>query len=380
MENCPDYMAIWLGLSRIGVTVSLLNTILTGELLAHAIRVVAPRCVLVGAALSAALEAARARLPSTLGCWAHGAGDADLPRLDLEAARMPADRLSDSEAPAPSLEDRALFIYTSGTTGLPKAANVSHFRLMQWTHWFAGLMDTAPSDRMYNCLPMYHSIGGVVASGAPLVGGGAVVPRGRVSAREFWHGIVQGRCLRCAPDEVGEAIGALSRPGGQDGGRFEGYADAEASQQKILRDVFAEGDAWYRTGDLMRQDDQGFFYFVDRVGDTFRWKGENVSTGEVAAVISACPGVSDAAVYGVAVPGTEGRAGMAAIVVEARFEPAALRPHLQALPAYARPLFIRIVPSIELTGTFRLKKNELAPQGYDPAPVSDPLYLLEPAL
>src|SRR5213078_3419941 len=118
MGNCPDYMAIWLGLTRIGVTVSLLNTNLTGELLAHAIQVVAPRCVLVGAALSGALQGARARLPSTLACWAHGAGEAGLPRLDLEAARMPADRLSEAEAPAPSLEQRALFIYTSGTTGL----------------------------------------------------------------------------------------------------------------------------------------------------------------------------------------------------------------------------------------------------------------------
>ncbi len=488
MRNCPDYMAIWLGLSRIGVTVSLLNTNLTGEPLAHAIQVVAPRCVLVGAPLYAGLKTARARLPGALACWAHGAGEPDLPRLDLEAARMPADRLTDSEQPAPSLEDRALFIYTSGTTGLPKAANVSHFRLMQWIHWFAGLMDTGPSDRMYNCLPMYHSIGGVVAAGAPLVGGGAVVLRERFSAREFWQDLVQerctlfqyigelcryllasppqaqetrhalrlccgnglraevweqfqsrfripqileyyaategsfslyncegrtgaigripaflahrvpvalvkfdteagapmrdeaGQCLRCAPNEVGEAIGALSKESGGHGGRFEGYADPQASQQKILRDVFAAGDAWYRTGDLMRQDDQGFFYFVDRVGDTFRWKGENVSTGEVAAVISACPGVSDAAVYGVAVPGTEGRAGMAAIVVEARFEPAALRPHLQALPAYARPLFLRIVPTMELTGTFRLKKNELALQGYDPARVSDPLYFDDRAL
>ena len=488
MGNCPDYMAIWLGLTRIGVTVSLLNTNLTGELLAHAIQVVAPRCVLVGAALSGALQGARARLPSTLACWAHGAGEAGLPRLDLEAARMPADRLSEAEAPAPSLEQRALFIYTSGTTGLPKAANVSHFRLMQWTHWFAGLMHAAPSDRMYNCLPMYHSIGGVVASGAPLVGGGAVVLRERFSAREFWQDIVQerctlfqyigelcryllasppqaqetrhalrlccgnglraevweefqrrfripqileyyaategsfslyncegragaigripaflahrvsvalikfdteagapvrdeaGHCLRCAPDEVGEAIGALSSPEARDGGRFEGYADPEASRQKVLRDVFAEGDAWYRTGDLMRQDDQGFFYFVDRVGDTFRWKGENVSTGEVTAVITACPGVSDAVVYGVSVPGTEGRAGMAAVVVAAQFELAALRRHLQALPAYARPLFIRIVPSIELTGTFRLKKSELARQGYDPARFGDPVYFDDRAL
>jgi fatty-acyl-CoA synthase len=482
MGNCPDYMAIWLGLSRIGVTVSLLNTNLTGELLAHAIQVVAARGVLVGAALGGALKAARARIPTTLACWAHGAGDPDLPRLDQEAARLPGDRLTHSERPAPSLEDRALFIYTSGTTGLPKAANVSHFRLMQWTHWFAGLMDAQPSDRMYNCLPMYHSIGGVVATGAPLVGGGAVVLRERFSAREFWQDIVQerctlfqyigelcrylvasppqaletqhalrlccgnglradvweefqsrfripqileyyaategsfslyncegrtgaigkipaflahrvpvalvkfdteggapvrdegGHCLRCAPNETGEALGALSRASARLGGRFEGYADPEASKEKILRDVFAEGDAWYRTGDLMRQDDQGFFYFVDRVGDTFRWKGENVSTGEVTAVISACPGVSEAAVYGVAVPGTEGRAGMVAVVVAPQFNLAALRRHLKTLPAYARPLFLRIVPSIELTGTFRLKKNELALQGYDPARVSDPMY------
>src|SRR5437762_14248722 len=124
----------------------------------------------------------------------------------------------------------------------------------------------------------------------------------------------------------------------------------------------------------MHQDDQGVVYFVDRVGDTFRWKGENVSTGEVTAVITACPGVSDAVVYGVSVPGTEGRAGMAAVVVAAQFELAALRHHLQALPAYARPLFIRIVPSIELTGTFRLKKSWLARQGYDPARFGGPAY------
>src|SRR5256885_5056028 len=191
MGNCPDYMAIWLGLSRIGVTVSLLNTNLTGELLADAIQVGAPRCVLVGAPLYAGLKAARARLPGALACWAHGAGEPDLPRLDLEAARMPGDRLTDSEQPAPSLEDRALFIYTSGTTGRPKAANVSHFRLMQWIHWFAGLMDTGPSDRMYNCLPMYHSIGGVVAAGAPLGGGGAVGVGARVSARGVWAGLLQ---------------------------------------------------------------------------------------------------------------------------------------------------------------------------------------------
>ncbi len=250
----------------------------------------------------------------------------------------------------------------------------SRFRIPQILEYYAA---TEGSFSLYNCEGRTGAIGRIPAFLAHRVPVALVKFDTEAGAPMRDEA---GQCLRCAPNEVGEAIGALSKESGGHGGRFEGYADPQASQQKILRDVFAAGDAWYRTGDLMRQDDQGFFYFVDRVGDTFRWKGENVSTGEVAAVISACPGVSDAAVYGVAVPGTEGRAGMAAIVVEARFEPAALRPHLQALPAYARPLFLRIVPTMDLTGTFRLKKNELALQGYDPARVSDPLYFDDRAL
>jgi fatty-acyl-CoA synthase len=182
------------------------------------------------------------------------------------------------------------------------------------------------------------------------------------------------RCVRCAPHEPGEAIGQILDAHGAT--RFEGYTDAAASSKKILRDVFAPGDAWYRTGDLMRQDEQGFFYFVDRVGDTFRWKGENVSTTEVAGVIAGCPGVMDVAVYGVSVPGTEGRAGMAALVTGEGFDLAELRRALQErLPAYARPLFLRIVTAIELTGTFKLRKQELALEGYDPARVRDAVYV-----
>ena len=153
--------------------------------------------------------------------------------------------------------------------------------------------------------------------------------------------------------------------------RFEGYTDAAASGHKVLRDVFSPGDAWYRTGDLMRQDAQGFFYFVDRVGETFRWKGENVATTEVAAAISACRGVTDVAVYGVAVPRADGRAGMAALVVNADFRLEQLRAALATqLPAYARPVFLRILPALELTGTFKLRKQQLAEEGYDPTQVS----------
>ncbi|EQD40662.1 solute carrier family 27 (fatty acid transporter), member, partial [mine drainage metagenome] len=118
-----------------------------------------------------------------------------------------------------------------------------------------------------------------------------------------------GRCLRCAPDEAGEAIGQILGGAEHANLAFEGYADTEATERKIARDVFAPGDAWYRTGDLMTCDEKGFFYFVDRIGDTFRWKGENVSTTEVASILTKCRGVVDAAVYGVSVPGAEGRAG-----------------------------------------------------------------------
>ena len=124
----------------------------------------------------------------------------------------------------------------------------------------------------------------------------------------------KGFCVRCVTNEVGEAIGRIRDNSVDQGAEFEGYTDVRDSKQKIFRDVFERGDSWYRTGDLMRRDEQGFFYFVDRVGDTFRWKGENVATSEVAGVITDFPGIVEANVYGVHVPSTEGAACMAAIV------------------------------------------------------------------
>jgi fatty-acyl-CoA synthase len=183
-----------------------------------------------------------------------------------------------------------------------------------------------------------------------------------------------GHCARCAAGEVGEAIGQIVDSSGAT--HFEGYTDRGASLSKVLCDVFTPGDRWYRTGDLMRQDAQGFFYFVDRVGDTFRWKGENVSTTQVAAAIALSPGVTDVAVYGVTVPGADGRAGMAALVVTPDFNLAELHQSLaRAVPPYARPVFVRLVPSLELTGTFKLRKQQLALEGYDVRSVLDAIYL-----
>ena len=185
-----------------------------------------------------------------------------------------------------------------------------------------------------------------------------------------------GRCLAPDPGEIGECIGHIAAEARSD---FGGYADRSASERKILRDVFEPGDAWFATGDLMRQDEDGYFYFVDRVGDTFRWKGENVSTSEVADHLSAMPGVMEATVYGVAAPHVDGRAGMASIVAGPGFSIKALGPLVEnALPAYARPCFIRLQPEMEITGTFKYRKMDLVAEGFDPSRVRQPLYVHTP--
>ncbi len=186
-----------------------------------------------------------------------------------------------------------------------------------------------------------------------------------------------GRCVECAPDEVGEALGQILNDPARPANRFEGYADREASEKKILRDAFEAGDAWFRSGDLMRKDAHGYFYFIDRIGDTFRWKGENVSTTEVAEALTGFPGVKEATVYGVSVPRMEGRAGMVSLVVEdpATFDLAGLRDLMVArLPDYARPLFIRFQDHIEVTATFKQRKVDLVSEGFDIHKIQDPVF------
>ncbi len=487
MPNRPEYMAIWLGITRVGGVVALLNTNLFDRSLAHCIDVVEPKHVVVAKELFGAFAGARPHLSTNAKVWVHG-GDSDgVADLACEIDGRSGEALTEAERRPLTIADRALLIYTSGTTGLPKAAYVSHYRLMMWSCWFAGMMDTRPSDRMYNCLPMYHSVGGVVASGAVLVNGGSVVIRERFSASQFWDEVTRwectlfqyigelcryllhvrphprernhklrlccgnglradvwndfksrfqipqilefyaategnvtlfnvegkpgaigrippflahrsptalvkfdveagepvrdelGFCVRCGPNEVGEAIGKILRDSASLEGRFEGYTNSGASEKKVLRNVFESGDAWFRTGDLMRKDANGYFYFVDRIGDTFRWKGENVATSEVADVISVFPGITEASAYGVEIPGNDGRAGMAALVVDKAFDLTAFREHLVSrLPAYACPLFLRICSKLEITSTFKQKKSDLVRDGYDPTATADTIYFHDP--
>jgi len=478
MSNCADYGAIWLGLTRVGVVVALLNTHLAAPALAHCLRAAGAKTVIAAKEFYAAAESACGLLETAPELHLRGEGGFDGMIASLSGA--PLASLEEREI---ELKDCALYIYTSGTTGLPKAAIVTHRRLLYWALWFNGLADIGPQDRMYDCLPMHHSVGGVVAVWSVLLAGGSVVLRKKFSASSFWSDVAATRCtlfqyigelcrylldapaceaerrhalrlaigngLRadvwtpfqerfaiprilefyaatesnfslynvegeagaigripaflaarqqvalvrfdeeldcarrgddgfcepCRVNEVGEAIAKID--GG--GGAFDGYTSAAESSKKILRDVFRPGDAWMRSGDLMRKDARGFFYFADRIGDSFRWKGENVSTCEVAETLAKCPGVHDVVVYGVAVPGHEGRAGMAALVVERTFDLASFRRSMEAaLPPYARPLFLRLSETLEITETFKHRKQALAAEAFDPQKARAALFFAAP--
>ena len=169
---------------------------------------------------------------------------------------------------------------------------------------------------------------------------------------------------------------------------FEGYTDPEATEKKIVRDALETGDAWFNSGDLMQTIDVGFslgyphYQFVDRVGDTFRWKSENVSTNEVGEIINGFAQVKFCNVYGVEIPGADGRAGMAAITLAdgvPTLNLEAFSEYLRTeLPGYAVPVFVRIQPDIDVTGTFKMVKGDLRKQAYDIRQFDDPVYGLLP--
>ncbi|HOV04813.1 MAG TPA: long-chain-acyl-CoA synthetase [Kaistiaceae bacterium] len=485
MPNRPEYLVIWLGIIRIGGVVALVNTNLTAGSLAHSINLVRPRHIIVAADLEEAFETAEDQISGSPKVWLHGHGRTDRDRIDVAVEDHSPEPLAAHERVKLHTNDQALYVYTSGTTGLPKAANINHYRIQSIANGFSGAMAATAQDRMYVCLPLYHTTGGVLAAGTVLTVGGSVVIRERFSAQQFWDDVVgyectlfqyvgelcryllngpthpletkhkvrlccgnglrpdiwtafktrfripqilefygategnavlfnfdgkagsigrvpkwlekrfimdvvqfdvdrervergsDGLCRRSAPNEPGELISLIVNDPSKPSQRFEGYTDQMATDAKILKDVFEKGDVWFRTGDLVRKDELGYYYFVDRIGDTFRWKGENVATSEVAEVITTFPGVKEAVVYGVRVEGREGRAGMATIVVDddIGFDLAALKRHLrQQLPIYARPLFLRVTAAIEATGTFKQRKVNLVKDAFDPERNSDPIF------
>ncbi len=188
---------------------------------------------------------------------------------------------------------------------------------------------------------------------------------------------LKGFCIPSQPGEVGELLGAITflKP-------FHGYTNPEETKKKVLGDVFRKGDLYFKTGDLVKQDEQGYFFFVDRIGDTFRWKGENVATQEVQEILAGYPGVQMISVYGVSIPGAEGRAGMAALMLETgqQFQPQAFYKYCQEkLASYARPAFVRLTSAMDMTGTFKLRKSEMQMVNFNPANVKDPLFFRDEA-
>merc|ERR1712072_580474 len=155
----------------------------------------------------------------------------------------------------------------------------------------------------------------------------------------------------------------------------------EATKKKLLENVFEAGDMFTRTGDLMKVDEKNWVYFVDRIGDTFRWKGENVSTAEVATELSKFDGVDEVNVYGVQIPNNEdGRAGMSAMLMPDVSDANLADFHKHAsdnLPSYSVPVFLRILPAMQITGTFKHQKVQMRNDGIDPEKVNDPIYFLQ---
>ena len=455
MENRLEFVPTWLGLSKAGIVVALINCHVKAKALVHSIGAAKTKAVIFGTELAATFAPVSAQLKRD-GRALFSFGPGPVPpfadgSLDAALARVP-------DTPAPrawragrGMLDSFAFIYTSGTTGLPKACLIKHSKYYTFGKCIPAAFEIKPSDRLYCTLPLFHTAGGGLGMGAMIVHGCTLVLRRKFSARAFWSDAKKHRCTvvqyigelcryllatapgsddkshgvrlalgnglrpdvwpafqrRFAIPEIGEFYaategnvallnhskngqgqGAVGRAGwlvrkiqgfklvkfdienevplrGPDGfcrevgvgepgellgpiiaskpsTRFEGYTDAKATAKKVMTDVFKKGDKYFRTGDLVKYDAQGYFYFCDRIGDTFRWKGENVSTTEVAEVVSTFPNVLEANVYGVQIPGKDGRACCVALRTEGGPESIdrnGLAKCVQdALPSYAVPM------------------------------------------
>jgi fatty-acyl-CoA synthase len=488
MQNNCQYVSIWFGMGKIGVSTALLNTNIVGNALIHSVEVALKDSVKKVLIVDSELAAALATDLATL----RGKGVSVYFWDDLQDPVGGAVGTALSERPAKKsrnliLENEPLlFVFTSGTTGLPKAARISSTRLFMMTlpARYMGYLKEGRSI-LYCCLPLYHSAGGLLGAGSALLSGCTLVIRKKFSAshftsdllrykvnsvqyigelcgylmlappnpddskldihyafgngmrKEVWtpfckrynvrrvvefysatesnvglfnstgqvgalgvmprfldfiypviiirvdpenrdtpYRTAEGRCVLADINETGLVC---SKIGKSSINRFDGYSDKTATGQKVLTDVFVPGDSYFNTGDLLRRDAFGLFYWSDRVGDTFRWKGENVATTEVEHVLNVLPFVSDLCVYGVEVPNYGGRCGMVAMALSGldkkpvdellkKVDWSLYHKECTAnLPVYARPPFIRVAAeALQTTGTFKHQKNVLVKAGFNP--------------
>lgn len=475
VESSPEALFAILGMNKIGVIASLINTQLTGDALAHVLRSCRPVVVMSdGEHLPAVSEAlavlAREGLSPALVC---ADGDhADAPSLQASLPAQAANPVSTRQQHA---NDVMLYLYTSGTTGLPKAALIRNRRFLTASHAFGVISQASRQDVIYLTMPLYHATGMIAALGTSLVSGAALALRRKFSAREFWTDCVRYeatlfnyigeicRYLLAAPphplerqhrlrtamgagmradiwtrfqerfgvprivefygategnialinlenkpgmmgrlmpgqalvriDEATEAFlrdgkGHLVKAGVGEKGilvgritsstRFDGYLDSSRNQDKVLRDPFGNGSDYFNSGDLAELHPGRWVSFADRLGDTYRWKGENISTIEVSNLLNGCAGVLESTVYGVTVPGCDGRAGMAVIVMAPDGSIESVAADIcRRLPEHLRPVFLRLQHQIATTASFKYVKTALQKEGFDPATLSDAVYVVE---
>ncbi|KAL1959209.1 hypothetical protein VTO42DRAFT_2714 [Malbranchea cinnamomea] len=504
--NSAAFIFVWMGLLSIGAVPAFINYNLAKAPLTHCVKVSTARLLLVDGELRHAFP------PEQLDIFAapdfrEKGGSVEVvfydAELEAEILNIPPVREPDSARGNQEGPDIGMLIYTSGTTGMPKPAIVSWNKCIMGGSFVSLWMGLKSTDRVYTCMPLYHSTAAILAYVACLISATTIIIGRKFSARKFWDEVRENdatviqyvgetmRYLLAVPPKIdpvtGENLdkqnkvwlmygnglrpdvwnrvkerfgidtvaefyastegtsgtwnlssndfssGAIGRSGsiaelilrrsvtiveldhvteaprrdpktglcravprGEPGEllyrvdpenireQFQGYFNnKKATDSKILRDVLEKGDAWFRTGDVVRWDKEGRWYFSDRIGDTFRWKSENVSTSEVAEVLGSHPDLHETNVYGVKLPNHEGRAGCAAIVLKdqaAVLDPTSkpiivptsallnsLATHaLGNLPRYAVPVFLRVMREMQATGNNKQQKHVLRTEGVNP--------------
>ncbi|CAJ0589750.1 unnamed protein product [Cylicocyclus nassatus] len=490
MENGVHFVGAWLGCAKIGAISAWINTNLRGESLMHSLKISKASIIICSASCQQKIIEAIESVEVTERPLIFTEGTALKEYVKCIENLL---QTQPTSQPTPmremTFQDPLCYIFTSGTTGMPKAAIIKHFKFFCMATSGEVAFGIRPkTDRIYICLPLYHSAAGALGVGQTVVHGATCVIRDKFSAKNFWKDCVVHKCTvsqyigellryllmtekspyeekhsvrllmgnglrptiwrqfqerfkveriaefygstegttnlinidgkegscgfltineRATPVhpirlfKVDEATGELIRDNhgycipihpGESGlvactihknnplYHFEGYVDEAETHKRIIKEPLPGSDPIFLSGDILYWDQLGYLYFKDRVGDTFRWKGENVSTTQVEAVLQRIAGIQDCIVYGVQIPGCEGKTGMVAVSPSPGADVQSLltvlyRQFTTALPSYAVPRFVRITDDIDKTGTLKLKKTALQSLGYNPSSTSTVYFL-----
>ncbi|KAH0626657.1 hypothetical protein JD844_001751 [Phrynosoma platyrhinos] len=395
LKNIPAYIWIWMGLEKIGCTMACVNYNIRSKSLLDVFSSCEAKVLLTTPEFQAAIEDVLPTLKNE-GVKVCYLSD-DSPTEGVEALLGKINSSSAEPVPASfranvTPESPSLYIFTSGTTGLPKPVIINHKKVYLGSHLLFQC-GASSKDVVYTPLPLYHAAAILIG-----VAGCIEIALGKSQSPQplpdKWLKLINflllkydvdqdkvvrddnGHCIPVAIGKTGLMVTKITKAA-----PFVGYAgDPQKSEKKILRDVLEKGDSYFNSGDLLMQDHEGFLYFQDRVGDTFRWKAENVATTEVERTLAMLDYILEVNVYGVSIPGHEGRIGMAAVRLKDGLSFDGKKLYTLAkdyMPNYAIPRFIRLKESLEVTGTFKQCKSQLVKEGFDPAIISDPLYFLD---